>query len=145
MKTMTALCPQDRDSLYKRYLFWLYKTTRDECDRIERKFTQIAIDKEITRFLDKALAGSEAGSLQGVDVFIGEWRRYAAQKAADAPRMKWTDAGALKPEYAFLRLKLRAIEQAIAKYLGKKAIKDFRRLCEEAAMQGILQDHSGRR
>ena len=39
----------DKDSrnLKKRYLIWLYKTTKEALDRIERKFTQADIDKFI--------------------------------------------------------------------------------------------------
>jgi hypothetical protein len=59
--------------------------------------------------------------------------------------MKHTKKGTLKPAYLFLRLKLEAVEKLIGKYLGKKALKDFSRLYEEAAMQRILQDQPGHR
>jgi hypothetical protein len=39
--------------LKKRYLIWLYKENREALDRVDRKFTQIDIDKFILEELQK--------------------------------------------------------------------------------------------
>lgn len=147
VKTIKKLsyAADDRYSLYKRYLFWLYKMTRDELDRIERKFTQLEIDEEITRFFDRVLTGLSGALSQEVGGLVDEWKRYVAQKAADASRLKHGRTGAPKPEILLLHMKLAAVEKLADSYLGKKALKDFRRLYEDAAMQRILEDTSGRR
>ena len=45
-------------NLKKRYLIWLYKETKEALDRVDRKFTQIEIDKFILEELQKATYGS---------------------------------------------------------------------------------------
>ena len=39
-------------NLKKRYLIWFYKTTKEALDKIERKFTQMEIDKFILKELN---------------------------------------------------------------------------------------------
>ncbi|MFB3919919.1 MAG: hypothetical protein ACE14U_07625 [Candidatus Velamenicoccus archaeovorus] len=136
---------QDRESLYKRYLFWLYKTIREDADRIDRKFTQLVLDERIAAFLERDAASLDKDLRCGVGPFVEEWKTYIAQKADDARKLKFSEAGSLKFEYVFLRLKLKAVERLIVERLGRRHLKEFRRRLEEAAMQGILQDHSGRR
>lgn len=41
--------------LKTRYLVWLYKTTKERLDRIDRKFTQLEVDRFILRELEKDL------------------------------------------------------------------------------------------
>jgi hypothetical protein len=136
---------QDRDSLYKRYLFWLYKTIREEADRVDRKFTQLALDEQIAVLLERDMAALDKDLRQGVGPHVEEWKSYIAQKADDARKLKFSESGLLKFEYVFLRLKLKAVERLIVERLGRRRLNEFRRRLEEAAMQGILQDHSGRR
>ncbi len=144
-KHMMEPSVRDRDSLYKRYLFWLYKTIREDVDRIDRKFTQLVLDEQIAALLERDMAPLDKELRQGVGPFIEEWKTYIAQKADDARKLKFSESGFLKFEYVFLRLKLRAVEQLIVKRLGRRHLNEFRRRLEEAAMQGILQDHSGHR
>ncbi len=137
--------PQDRDSLYKRYLFWLYKTIREDLDRTDRKFTQLVLDERIAALLERDAAALDKDLRQGVGSFIEEWKTYIAQKADDAQKLKFSESGMPMFEYVFLRLKLRAVERLIVERLGRRRLNEFKRRLEEAAMQGILQDHSGRR
>ncbi len=137
--------PQDRDSLYKRYLFWLYKTIREDLDRTDRKFTQLVLDERIAALLERDAAALDKDLRQGVGSFIEEWKTYIAQKADDAHKLKFSESGMPMFEYVFLRLKLRAVERLIVERLGRRRLNEFKRRLEEAAMQGILQDHSGRR
>ncbi|MFA5038588.1 MAG: hypothetical protein WC732_02785 [Candidatus Omnitrophota bacterium] len=137
--------PEDRDSLYKRYLFWLYKNVREECDRVDRKFTQLDIDGEIADFFERSLVSLSEREREEIAPFVKEWNSYVVQKKDDAGQMKFTPAQGLKPEYVFLRLKLKAIESLIIRRLGRKGLKSFKRMQEQSALQGILQENSGRR
>ena len=49
---------RDEKNLNKRYLVWLYKTTKEAFDRFERKFTQLEIDKTILKEIEKELKES---------------------------------------------------------------------------------------
>jgi hypothetical protein len=108
-------------SLVKRYLFWLYKMTRDELDRIDRKFTQLEVDRGI----QKIFREHEDGVLAP---FIGEW-----------------DKGGVLSSYVFLRLKLEAVQSVASKRFGRRIVSEFEKIYEDAAMKNILQDTSGRR
>lgn len=141
----TELSSEDRDSLTRRYLFWLYKTVRDECDRVDRKFTQLDIDAEIAEFFDKAVSSCQADQRRGVAPFVEEWASYIAGKKRDAQVLKFMENGDLNPQYQFSRLKLKAVEQAVVSHFGRGRLKEFKRMYEQAALQGILQDNSGRR
>ena len=125
-------------SLEKRYLFWLYKTTRDELDRIDRKFTQLEID----RGMQKIFREHEGGALAS---FVEEWDRYIANKQAEAKKLKFDDKGGVLPSYAFLRLKLEAVRGLTSKLFGARLVREFEEMVEAAAMENILQDNSGRR
>jgi hypothetical protein len=125
-------------SLVKRYLFWLYKTTRDEWDRTERKFTQLEVDRDLQRIFKEYEDGPLAP-------FFEEWGRYMANKEADAKKLKFDAQWNILGAYAFLRLKLEAIEGVIAKRLGARQLASFEKMLEDAAMKNILQDTSGKR
>jgi len=95
--------------------------------------------------LERDMAALDKDLRQGVGPHVEEWKSYIAQKADDARKLKFSESGLLKFEYVFLRLKLKAVERLIVERLGLRRLNEFRRRLEEAAMQGILQDHSGRR
>lgn len=147
MKTKKAfsLAKDDAKSLSKRYLFWLYKTTKDELDKIERKFTQLAIDRRIAKVLGRDTKALGSSLAQALAPFLKEWKEYVFQKESDAANLKFTPDGAFQGRYVFLHLKLKAVLEAARDILGKKALGEFKKLYEEAAIEGILQDTSGRR
>lgn len=126
--------PLDRRCLKGRYLLWLYKTTREELERIERKFTQLEIDN----FLLKELCAGKAG--ENYRSFIDEFRAYVEKKQREGARLKFA-AGGLKPEYAFLAAKLKAIEKAIAKTLGRPRLAEIKSLYELEMRRRILESH----
>lgn len=136
------LSRQDRYSLYKRYLFWLYKNTREECDRIDRKFTQLDIDEEISSFLGSAFIGEK--EMRQIGPFVLEWKDYISRKKADADKLKFSEDGDVNPAYVFMRLKLKAVEASVLKHFGRRGMEEFRRLFEESSMQRIMADQSGR-
>jgi len=123
---------KDINSLKRRYLLWLYKTTKEAFDRIERKFTQAEIDrymlKEFIR-LDKNKKFKKE---------IVELEAYINNKEKEGLSQKYEN-GALRPDYSFLVLKLQVIENAIVRELGKSALKEIKALYEEEMNQRILK------
>jgi len=45
---------KDGKTLTKRYLLWCYKTTKEQLDWIDRKFTQIQVDRYTLKCLLKS-------------------------------------------------------------------------------------------
>ncbi|MDD5254590.1 MAG: hypothetical protein PHR11_00870 [Candidatus Omnitrophica bacterium] len=122
----------DRKNLRERYLLWLYKTTREEFDRIERKFTQLEVDKALLARMKKLDAHKAAAE------FIEGYRQYMQKKEAQGLRLKYKGKGFL-PQYHFLALKLEAIEKTIAATLGKGGLHKMKRLYEQEMRRRILE------
>lgn len=129
---------KDKKDLKKRYLLWLYKTTKESLDRIERKFTQLEIDRFILKELRKLDRDKKARR------FIEEFSKYIQDKEKEAINLKYENKD-LQPDYRFLASKLKAVEKAIVKELGKgelEKIKDsytqemLRRIIEEKINKG---------
>jgi hypothetical protein len=136
---------EDADSLTQRYLFWLYKTTRDQTDKIDRKFTQLEVDREIQMILARKVRSLKTAGQKKIFPFLEEWKEYIFAKESDAQKLKFSKEGGLAHQYLFLRLKLTAITQIIKERFGLKTLKRFKALYEEAAFKAISQDTSGRR
>lgn len=122
----------DLKNLKKRYLLWLYKTTKDELDRIERKFTQAEIDKFILKELKKRNKDKR------LDKFIAQFEAYILEKEMDGLSLKY-EGKQVRPDYDFLNLKLQIIEKAIQKELGNKELDEIRALYEKEMMERILK------
>jgi hypothetical protein len=123
---------QDIKNLKKRYLVWFYKFTKEALDRIERKFTQAEVD----RFILKELEEKDKERIAGK--FIAEFEAYIQNKEKEGLAQKF-DGNKLKPEYYFLQIKLAAIEKAIVKEFGKKALKEIKSLYEKEFTERILK------
>ena len=119
---------QDVKNLKKRYLIWLYMTTKEAFDRYERKFTQFDIDEFMLFEMEKEL--KDAYLPAGKKVFekhINDFRDYIAKKEEICMKLKYKGKR-INPEFLFLDIKLQAVEKAIVKELGSRAldeIKDF--------------------
>jgi len=122
---------KDIKSLKKRYLVWLYKSVRDELDRVERKFTQLDIDRFILNELNKS------DKDKAVSSFIGQFQDYIQNKENSALSLKFENKK-IKPEYLFLSFKLEAIEKAIYKELGKAGLNQIKGLYEKEMIKRIL-------
>ena len=122
----------DIKKLKKRYLLWLYKTTKETLDKIERKFTQLEIDKFLLKELKKVNFPS------GIKKFIGGFERYVQSKEKDSLAHKY-DNNSLKPGYEFLLLKLKAVEKAIVEKLGRAALTKIEALYEKEMNERILK------
>src|SRR5512140_3490946 len=99
---------QDTKNLERRYLVWFYKITKEALDKIERKFTQVEIDRALIAELKKADKRS------GLRKFIAEFQAYVDTKEKDGLGLKFENK-ALRPEYEFLTAKLAALEKIIVK------------------------------
>lgn len=137
---------QDLKNLKKRYLIWLYKTNKEELDKVERKFTQLEIDRFILKELKKENKGGK------ISQFIDELEMYIQNKEKDGRALKYLPACPagrpagqagenkdLKPQYRFLDAKLRTVERAIIKELGKKAMEEIKLLYEMEMIERILK------
>ncbi len=122
----------DSKNLKKRYLIWFYKTTKEALDKIERKFTQIDID----RFILKEIKRKSKDKT--IESFIAQFEEYIQKKEQDGLALKFEDKK-LKPHYVFLVLKLEAIEKSIVKELGKKALEEIKLLYEVEMIERILR------
>ena len=125
-------------ALKKRYLLWLYKTTKEAFDRYERKFTQLEIDKfileEVSRECRQAYLSDEREA-------IGEqaeaMRVYVAEKENACLKLKYRGKK-INPEYLFLDIKLQALEKAIVKELGNEELRRIKNLYEQEMSERIL-------
>lgn len=145
MRFIAKLEKTDCMLLSKRYLLWLYKTTKEELDKIERKFTQLEIDREIEKLLEKEAKLLGAATREGVAPHLKAWREYVFEKESEAQKLKFGDDGQPQPEYLFLHLKLKVVERVATARFGRKAFHEFKEICEAAAVHRIVDDVSGRR
>ena len=123
----------DLKNLKKRYLVWFYKITKDALDKIERKFTQLEVDKIILKELKKQDKNKLA------EKFIAEFQAYILDKEMDGLTLKY-EGKQLKPDYYFLNLKLKALEKAILKELGSSGLKEIKSLYEKEMLRRILEE-----
>ena len=124
-------------NLKKRYLLWFYKTVKEAADQVERKFTQVEIDRSIIEELKKLDKARQAGSL------IAEFEAYVANKQKDGLNLKYRGRE-VRTEHRFLLFKLKAIEKVIVKELGKKGLYEIRSLYEIEMAERILKSREHR-
>jgi ATP phosphoribosyltransferase len=118
--------------LKRRYLIWLYKTTKETVDKIERKFTQLEIDK----FILKDLRSQDRD--KKLRKFINEFEVYIQNKEKEGLSLKYNGKN-LNANYEFLTLKLKAIEKAGIKELGNKGWAEVKSLYEREMTERILK------
>jgi hypothetical protein len=119
-------------NLKKRYLVWLYKSNKEALDKIERKFTQVEVD----RFIIKELKAKDKDG--AISAFIKQFEEYVGKKEQDGLSLKFENKK-LKPDYAFCVAKLWVTEKAIVKALGKKGLEEIKLLYEIEMIKRILR------
>ena len=130
----------DKDvlSLKRRYLLWLYKTTKEAFDRYERKFTQLEIDKfireEVSRECRQAYLSDER---EEIGKQVEAMRVYVEEKENACLKLKYRGKK-INPEYLFLDIKLQALEKAIVKELGHEELQRIKNLYEQEMSERIL-------
>lgn len=122
----------DLKNLKKRYLFWLYKTTKDSLDRIDRKFTQLDIDLELLKEIERQDRGNKTSR------FIDEFSSYIKNKEKEGLRLKFKGK-TKKPEYSFLVFKLNAIEKVILREFGNSGLIEIKSLYEKEMIRRIIE------
>lgn len=134
-----------KNALHKRYLLWLYKTVKDELEKIDRKFTQMDIDRKIQAKLIDACGLQDQKTRKELEPFLQEWKEYIFSKESSAQKLKFTEEGKVNPEYLFLRMKFEAVCEVTRALFGPEGLREFESLLEAVALERILQDVSGRR
>jgi len=130
---------QDEKNLKKRYFVWLYKTTKEEFDKFERKFTQTDIDKDILQEMENMLMGSYLPHEKvALEKLINNFQEYIAGKEKICLELKYQGLRT-NPEFIFLDVKLNAIEKLITKELGKRGLEEIKALYEKEMTQRILK------
>jgi len=123
---------KDAKNLKKRYLVWFYKTAKEALDKVERKFTQVEVD----RFILKELRRSDRDG--SIETFARQFEDYLSKKEQEGLKLKFENKK-IKPDYLFLVLRLEAVEKAILKELGKKGLEEIKLLYEIKMTERILR------
>ncbi|MFA5087408.1 MAG: hypothetical protein WC552_00065 [Candidatus Omnitrophota bacterium] len=135
---MTSITEKRR--LIKRYLIWCFKTTREEIDRIDRKFTQLEVDRFLLEELESL---GKRGKHQLADAFGGkldEFRVYIKNKETSAlPERLDKDKKGDNPDYLYLKSRLSAIEKAITKFLGPQELRQIENFYQQEMIRRILE------
>ncbi|MEW5759056.1 MAG: hypothetical protein AB1755_06295 [Candidatus Omnitrophota bacterium] len=131
---------ENNELLKKRYLIWLYKTTKESLDRIDRKFTQLDIDYRFLRDFKKAIK-----RYPGIEKNIREFDIYIKNKEKEAFLEKFEESSKkINTNYIFLQLKISAVEKEITNIFGKKILKEIKKLYEEEMINRILSERMHR-
>ncbi len=131
--------------LIRRYLLWCYKTTKEELDRIDRKFTQLVVDEEILKILRRQnIKLTEDQSNQYAER-LASFEQYIEKKRTQAHAEKFSDHGpkSLQADYLYLKNRLTAIEQAAQLILGKNALTQIQTQYEGEMRKRILESREG--
>jgi hypothetical protein len=128
----------DLKDLKFRYLLWLYKNAKEELDRIERKFTQVDIDRKIFRYMSEHIDSTKLKRRDESGKFLKELKAYSDKKEKNGAALKFEE-GKLKPAYYHLVLKLEAVEKAIADDLGRRGLKGIKALYEHEMRRRIIE------
>ena len=136
---------QDHKALIRRYLLWLFKTTKESFERIERKTTQLMVDEYVLQRIKTAGRGVSARGRGKYAGFVKEFETYIKTKRVDELILKFSDGKgkSLHPQYVYLKNRLQAVEAAIRHFLGEKELRVMRSLYEKEFTCRILQalDH----
>lgn len=130
----------DIKNLKNRYLIWLYKTTKEAFDKYERKFTQLEIDEFILEEMEKELKGAYLPhEKKALEKDVNDFRDYIVEKEKACLKLKY-QGKKVDPEFLFLDVKLEAIEKAIIKELGLKALTEIKSLYEQEMIGRIMKN-----
>jgi uncharacterized protein YdiU (UPF0061 family) len=130
---------QDELNLKKRYLLWLYKTTKEQFDSYERKFTQLEIDEYLLREIENDLKGAYLpGEKKELEKLVNDFRSYVDKKEESCLKLKYKGKK-INPYFIFMDVKLEAIEKAIKKEFDKAALDEIKQAYEGEMRERILK------
>jgi len=123
--------------LIRRYLLWCYKTTREELERTDRKFTQLMVDY----FIQDQLVRLKKYEQNLLKIQLQGFNDYIAKKETNAYLEKFVDIkkAELRPEYLYLKRRLEAVEKTIGHFLGRKELRRISELYEHEMTKRILE------
>lgn len=126
-------------ALIRRYLVWCYKTTKESLDRIDRKFTQGAVDHYVLARLQGVKV--PAAIRKDYDKLVEDFRSYIANKEKEGIQQKFIDGkGSVpNPQYFYLHNRLSAVKAAIQYFLGPRELAQIDLLYEEEMTRRILE------
>ena len=126
-------------ALIRRYLVWCYKTTKESLDRIDRKFTQAAVDHYVLAHL-RGVKGSGKAH-EDYDKLVEDFRGYIANKEKEGLGQKLVDGkkNVLHPQYFYLQNRLNALQAAIRHFLGPRELIKIDLLYEQEMTRRILE------
>ena len=132
---------QAHKDLVRRYLLWLFKTTKESFERIERKTTQLMVDQYVLQRLKTVGRNIPVLGRGEYDGLVKEFETYIKAKRKDELKLKFFDGKgkSLHPQYVYLKNRLQAIEEAIRHFLGEKELRAMRSLYEKEFTSRILQ------
>ena len=127
--------------LTRRYLVWCYKTTKEELDRVDRYFTQLEVDQFILDELTRSNNFKSSKSSAAYKSQVDEFRKYMSAKKENVLKQKYADTKytVIHPHYQYLQHRFKAIEKAISRFLGKKALEEIAELYEGEMTKRILE------
>lgn len=130
------MTPEERN-LYRRYLLWCYKTTKEDLERIDRKFTQLDVDDFLVKELKKAPELKD----KKYHIKIIAFQQYMKHKGKSAYVNKYEEGrkGELKADYWYLHRRLDAVKKAIRSFLGGGELVKIERAYEEEMAERILK------
>jgi hypothetical protein len=131
---------QKEKNLIRRYLVWCYKTTKEELDRIDRKFTQVDVDRKVLKELVKGVVSAGVGK----NAYLGkikEFENYITKKEKDANIEKYVsvEKKQVQSNYFYLTKRLGAIEKSVISFLGSKELRAIESAYEEEMTRRILE------
>ena len=128
MPPKIKLTPNEKN-LIRRYLVWCYKSTKEELDRIDRKFTQLKVDD----FILSKLSAKSGAEKRILEKSITEFKQYITQKQESAA------AETLTPQHIYLKNRFSAVEDAAKYFLGAQELAKMVALYEQEMTTRILQ------
>lgn len=120
----------DKKNIQKRYLIWFYKVTKEAVDKIERKFTQLEVDRIVAKGMKQALSKNKKPAIKKR---LEDFDRYMDKKLKAGNELTSCD------EYDFTLAKLQAIEKAIVKMFSKAELNRIKSLYEQEMTERILK------
>lgn len=130
---------QDVKNLRKRYLVWLYKTTKEAFDKYERKFTQTDIDKDLLLEMENQFLGAYLPhEKEQLEKFVNQYREYISGKEKACLELKY-QGKKTNSEFIFLDVKLNAVEKLITKELGRRGLEKIKAFYELEMTERILR------
>ena len=126
-------------ALIQRYLIWCYKTTKEGLEKIDRKFTQIKMDRFILSLIQKTRPTARFQS--EYRQLVEDFGSYIVSKEKDGLSQKFSNGkeGDLNPQYIYLHNRLNAVELAIRHFLGPRTLSKISLLYEQEMTRRILE------